>query len=85
MCPFDYVFSNAQSLREVSAGTYKTEAALQAAVIAAMASVVATGELFTCTVSVTGYSGQDVNNVTRTLGDSNFTVSQSGSTLTISW
>lgn len=79
------VFDNAQSLREVCAGTYKTEAALQAAVIAAMAAVIATGEIFTCTVSVAGASGQDVNNVTRWLADQNYTTSQSGSTLTISW
>lgn len=80
-----YVFSNAQSLREVCAGTYKSEAAYQALVIAAMAAVVATGELFTCTVTTSGKAVQDVNNVMRLLTNMNFTVSLSGSTLTISW
>lgn len=81
----DFVFSNAQSLREVSAGTYKTETALQAVVIAAMAAVVATGELFTCTAACSGYSAQDIENVMRLLTDQNFTCSFSGTTLTLSW
>ena len=81
----DFVFTNAQSLREVCAGTYKTETALQAVVIAAMAAVVATGELFTCTAACSGYSQQDVENVMRVLTDQNFTCSYSGTTLTISW
>jgi hypothetical protein len=79
------MFDNAQSLREASAGTYKTEAAFQALVIAAMAVAVAAQETFSCSVSTTGVSGQDVQNVTRLLADNNFTTSQSGSTLTISW
>jgi len=81
----DFVFGNAQSMREVSAGTYKTETALQAVVIAAMAAAVATGELFTCTASCSGYSQQDIQNVIRVLGDQSFTTSYSGTTLTISW
>lgn len=81
----DFVFMNSQSLREVCAGTYKTEAALQAAVVAAMAAVVATGELFTCTVSVSGYSAQDIQNVMRVLTDQNFIVSLATTTLTINW
>lgn len=80
-----YVFSNAQSLREASAGTYKTETAFQALIIAAMAVAVAAAETFVCTVSTTGVSAQDVQNVVRVLADNNFTTSQSGSTLTISW
>lgn len=79
------VFDNAQSLREVCAGTYKTEAAFQALVVAAMAVAVAAAETFTCNVSTTGVSAQDVQNVCSRLSDNNFTVSQSGSTLTISW
>lgn len=81
----DLVFTNAQSLREVCAGTYKTETALQGVVVAAMAAVVATGELFTCTAACSGYSNQDINNVMRILTDQNFTCSYSGTTLTISW
>jgi hypothetical protein len=81
----NFVFSNAQSCREASAGTYKTEAALQALVIAALATAVAAAETFTTSVSTTGYSGQDVNNVTRPLIASGYTIATSGSTLTISW
>lgn len=79
------VFDNAQSLREVSAGTYKSEAAFQALIVAAMATAVAAAETFSCTVSTTGVSAQDVQNTTRVLTDMNFIFSQSGSTLTISW
>lgn len=79
------VFGNAQSCREISAGTYKTEAALQAAVVAALATAIAAAETFTTTVSVSGYSAQDVQNVTRDLVGSGFTVSQSSSTMTIAW
>lgn len=85
MAPTGLCFDNAQSLREMSAGTYKTEAAFQALIIAAMAAAVATGELFTCSVSTTGVPAQDVNNVMRVLNDDNYIVSQNGSTLTISW
>lgn len=80
-----FVFNNAQSVREVSAGTYKTETALQAVVIAAIAAVVATGELFTCTAAASGYSNQDVNNVIRDLISQGYTISYSGTTITISW
>jgi hypothetical protein len=82
---FDFVFGNAQSVREVCAGTYKTETALQAVVIAAIAAVVATGELFTCTASCSGYSQQDIQNVVRILVDQGYMTSYSGTTLTISW
>lgn len=82
---FDFVFGNAQSVREVCAGTYKTEAALQAVVVAAIAAVIATGELFTCTAACSGYSQQDIQNVIRVLSDQGFTTSFSGTTLTISW
>lgn len=82
---FDFVFNNAQSLREVCSGGYKTETALQAAIIAAMAVQAALTASFSCTVSVTGYSGQDVQNCMRVLEDMNFGVSLSGSTLTITW
>lgn len=81
----DYVFNNAQSMREVCAGTYKTETALQAVIVAAMAVAAAAQETFTCTSSVSGYSAQDVQNCMRVLNDMNFTVSLSGSTLTIAW
>lgn len=83
--PQDYCFSNAQSLREMSAATSKTEAAFQALVIAAMAVAVAAAETFTCTVSTSGKSSRDVQNTMRLLQDCNFTVSLGGSTLTISW
>lgn len=79
------IFDNAQSVREVCAGKYKTEAALQAAAIAAIAAVVATGQVFQATVSVTGYSGQDVNNVMSALNDGFFTTVLTGSSLVISW
>lgn len=79
------IFDNAQSVREVCAGTYKTEAALQASIVAAIAAVIATGELFTCTVSVSGKTQQDIQNCVRHLNEGFFTTSQSGSTLTISW
>lgn len=81
----NFVFGNAQSLREISAGTYKTEAALQAAVIASMATAAALYNSFSCTVSVSSYSAQDVQNVMRILNEKNFGASLSGSTLTITW
>ncbi len=79
------IFDNAQSVREVCAGTYKTEAALMAAIIAAIAAVVATGELFTCTVSVSGKTQQDIQNCVQHLREGFYTTSQAGSTLTVSW
>ena len=82
---FDFACNNAQSVREMCAGTYKTEAALQALVIAAIYAQIAANESFSCTQSVTGYSGQDVQRVMGILTDQNFTVSLSGSTMTISW
>lgn len=81
----DFVFNNAQSAREVCAGTYKTEAALQATIVAAIAVQIALQESFSCTVSVSGQSSQDVQNCMRILNDMNFTISLAGSTLTISW
>lgn len=82
---FDYVFGNSQSLRESCAGTYKTETAFQALVIAALATAAAAAETFSTTVSTTGQSSQDVQNLIRILRDDNFIVSLSGSTLTITW
>ena len=80
-----FVFDSASSLHEVSAGRYKTETALEAVVIAAMAVAVATGELFTCSCSASGYSEQDVNNVMRELSRANYLAHLSGTTLTITW
>lgn len=79
------IFDNAQSVREVCSGTYKTEAALMASIIAAIAAVVATGELFTCTVSTSAKTSQDVQNCIQHLRESFYTTSLAGSTLTISW
>jgi hypothetical protein len=78
-------FTNAQSVREASAGTYKTEFAFRALIIAATAVAVAAAETFTCSVSTTGVSAQDVQNNVRFMITNGFTVSLSGSTLTISW
>ena len=75
------VFQNAQSVREVCTGTYKTEAALQATVVAALAVAIAAAETFSTTVSVSGQSSQDVQNLMRDLIGSGFTVSLAGSTL----
>ena len=82
----DY-FDNAQSVREGCSMTYKTEYALRAAIVAALAAQVAvtTNDTFTTTVSVSGYSGQDVQNNIAALRADGFTVTQSGTTLTISW
>jgi hypothetical protein len=82
---FDFACNNAQSTREICASSYKTEAALQATVTAALYAAMAAQNTFSTTVSVTGATSQDLQNVTRILGDMNFTTSQSGSTLTISW
>jgi hypothetical protein len=81
---FDLAFGNSGSLREVTAGSYKTEAAFQALCVAAMAVAVA-ASAFTCTVSTTGVPAQDVNNVMRMFADANFICSLTGSTLTFSW
>lgn len=80
-----FIFNNAQSIREMSAGTYKTEAALQAVVIAAIAAVIATGEVFSATASASGYSQQDITNVMRRLISCGYTASYSGTTITIAW
>lgn len=80
-----FVFNDAQATRSVCAGTYKTETALQAAAVAAIAAAVAGNETFSCTVACSGYSEQDVTNVVRILSANNFTTSYSGTTLTISW
>ena len=80
-----FIFDNANLLRGAAAGTYKTETALAAVVIAAMAAVIATGELFTCTASCSGYSQQDIQNVMRQLRRADYIVSYSGTTLTITW
>ena len=77
-------FDNPQTVREGSASTYKTEYAMAALVIAAFATAVA-ASAFSTTVSVSGGSAQDVENVMRWLTRLNFICSLSGSTLTISW
>jgi hypothetical protein len=80
----NYVFGNSQSLSEASSSQVKTETALQALVIAAMAVAVA-ASLFTCSVAVNTYSTQDVNNVMRLLAGMKFTCSVSGNNLTVIW
>lgn len=80
-----FVFGNAQSVREGCAGTYKTEIALQAVVVAALATAIAAAETFSTTASASEYSPQDIQNVIRDLVSQNFTVSYSGTTITISW
>jgi multisubunit Na+/H+ antiporter MnhC subunit len=65
-------------------GAYKTEAALQAVVVAAIAVAVAASAM-TCTIAVNAYSTQDVNNVMRILSDSNFICTNSGNNLVIVW
>ena len=82
----DY-FDNAQSVREGCCMTYKTEYALRAVIVAALAAAVAvtTNDTFTTTASVSGYSGQDVQNNLAALRADGFTATQSGTTITISW
>jgi len=80
-------FDNAQSVREGCNASYKTEYALRAVIVAALAAAVATAnnDIFTTTASVSGYSGQDIQNNVALLRNGGFTTSQSGTTLTISW
>lgn len=80
-------FLSAQDMREGCNAAYKTEYALMAAVIAQLATIVATttNDTFTTTVSVSGYSQQDIQNVLQGLRSGGFTTSQSGTTLTIAW
>lgn len=80
-----FIFNNAGSVREACTAGYKTEFALQAAVVAAIAVAVAGNTTFFCNVSVTGYGQQDIQNVTRALVANGFGVSLNGSTLTINW
>lgn len=80
-----FIYDNAQSVREVCAGTYKTEAALQAAVVAAMAVAIAAAESFTCTVTVSTYTQQDIQNVVRRLISNGFGVRSTGTTIVITW
>lgn len=79
------IFDNAQSVREACAGTYKSEAALQAAVVAAIAAVIATGEIFTATISISSYGNQDINSVMRMLNEGFFTAVVTGANLIVSW
>ena len=79
-----FIFGNPQSLNEASASQVKTESALQAVVVAAMAVAVA-ASAFTCTVAVNTYSTQDVNNVMRLLAGMGYIFSISGNNLTIVW
>jgi hypothetical protein len=85
--PLNAYFSNAQCVREGCSSTYKTEFALRAAIIAALAAQVAVtnNDTFTTTVSVSGYSAQDIQNNMQVLRSGGFTTSQSGTTLTMSW
>ena len=85
MAVLGYAFQNAQSVREACSGTYKTEIAQQALVIAALATAIAAAETFTTTISTTGSSAQDTENTMRNLNALGFTVVLSGSTLTITW
>ena len=80
-------FDSAQAVREGCAGSYKTEYALRAVIVAALASAVATAnnDIFTTTASVSGYSAQDIQNNVAVLRSGGFTTSQSGTTLTIAW
>jgi type II secretory ATPase GspE/PulE/Tfp pilus assembly ATPase PilB-like protein len=82
----DY-FDNAQSVREGCSMTYKTEYALRAAIIAALAAQVAVtnNDVFTTTVSVSGYPAQDVQNNMAALREDGFTATLSGTTLTMAW
>jgi hypothetical protein len=82
----DY-FDNAQSVREGCTSSYKTEYALRAVIVAALAAAVATSnnDVFTTTASVSGYPAIDIQNNVSALRADGFTVTQSGTTLTISW
>lgn len=77
-------FDNAQTVREGAASTYKTEFAMAATAIAALAAAVA-ANAYSTTMSVSGGSAQDVEHIMTWLTRLNFTVSISGSTLAISW
>ena len=81
----DSIFNNGQAVRAVNAGTYKTETALLAVMNAAIATATATGELFTCGGSCSGYSQQDIQNVMRFFRASGYQPSYSGTTLTLTW
>lgn len=78
-------FPQSQSIREFCAGTYKTEASLQATIIAAIYAAIATAETFTTTVSVSGLLPLDIQNCMRNLIKEDYQTSLSGTTLTISW
>lgn len=79
-----FVFNDSNALAKVTVGPVKTETALQAAVIAAMAAAVVL-YASTCTVAVNSYSTQDVNNVMRLLADLNYICTNSGNNLVIVW
>lgn len=83
--PGDFAVGNAYSCREMSAGVYKTEAAFQAVVAAAVYAAIA-ANAFTCTVSTAGVSAQDVQNTLRIMADQNFGGSYTGATtITFTW
>lgn len=76
--------NNPYGLDEASVGTSKTEAALQAALIAAMYAAVALSA-FTCSVAANAYSTQDVNNVLRRLAECKFSASLVGNNIVVTW
>lgn len=80
----DGYFDNSDTVRAGSSSSYKSEYALWATVVAAMAVSVA-ASTYTCTVDTSAQSEQDVSRITSTLSRLNFDWSLSGSTLTISW
>lgn len=79
-----FVFNDSNALSQASDGLVRTETALQAAVIAAMAAAVVL-YASTCSLDVSSYSTQDVNNVMRLLSELNYICTNSGNNLVIVW
>lgn len=81
---FDLAVGNSQSAHEMSAGTYKTEAALQASCIAAIYASIAANS-YSATIAIGAGNAQDVQNVMRLFGDANYIINVVGTNIVITW
>lgn len=78
------LYPGAQQARMLSGAVSSPETVIQALVAGAIRTAVAAG-LFTCTASMASKTTQDVQNQMRILKAQGYTVSLSGTTLTVSW
>lgn len=78
------LLTDPQSLENAIGSTDSQGTSLETTVQNAITTAVAAG-LRTCNVNLSGYPGPDVMQMRTALTQNNYTLSQSGSTLTINW